>query len=501
MNLRRHGLFLSQLFVIAVLVLFTQVHVSSQLALIVLCASLIGLWVAGAIVAPVSLVLSAFALSGTVGILGHQHIDGIPFSVNGILVANLGAISALTVVLHYRQLFKTPRQLRQWVFDSAPFLLFLLWAIIRLPATPSFERATSDILIWGAVFGVYMLARAYWITHPQQRAEGDNFFVYTALFLMATVLIDALLGNIHINFTSSASPLGIHTISGARSMPPFLALIMTPMLVQLRFNRWKTRLIQGLAIGMVLLLGAWVYFSLARITLTGLLGVVVPLTLLRPRGIWKAGAAMAVASIATVVLILSPLYPRPTMVKLDAIVTAEEADDSSNGNSEIRVHVNTDALRGLTFGRSNTWEYLLTELRHDPTALIFGFGPGASYITVKAVNPGFDHPHNDYLRIFFDLGLIGLLIFLGSWAYKTLRLWLNWLHFEVDSPVATRNFVALVATINVFVGFLTDNFLVYFFMMGMLALIHARADAAIVNREATAQTTQHPIPAASEYSA
>jgi len=53
---------------------------------------------------------------------------------------------------------------------------------------------------------------------------------------------------------------------------------------------------------------------------------------------------------------------------------------------------------------------------------VLGAGVGSSIPFVKAIWDGVSHPHNDYLRIGFELGLVGLAIFLVAIAVQLVDL-------------------------------------------------------------------------------
>src|SRR5690606_22567753 len=103
-------------------------------------------------------------------------------------------------------------------------------------------------------------------------------------------------------------------------------------------------------------------------------------------------------------------------VELDNVITIESQNDTEpgatndtagSGKTSLQVQVNSDAIRTLSFGRSSAWQYLINEgLRNNP---IVGVGTGASRSYVPTEFSGLDHPHNDFIRAFFDLGVIGLL--------------------------------------------------------------------------------------------
>jgi O-antigen ligase len=63
----------------------------------------------------------------------------------------------------------------------------------------------------------------------------------------------------------------------------------------------------------------------------------------------------------------------------------------------------------FTTGRSRLWDLLIEEIKIKP---IWGHGPNASEEFVLSVSWGtLTHPHNDWLRLLYDYGLIGACIF------------------------------------------------------------------------------------------
>lgn len=74
-----------------------------------------------------------------------------------------------------------------------------------------------------------------------------------------------------------------------------------------------------------------------------------------------------------------------------------------------------------TAGRSDAWPPILREAKKRP---IFGHGVGSSVPFVKRVWPGMDKPHNDYLRVFYEGGGVGLALFLAALLWQLTELWL-----------------------------------------------------------------------------
>lgn len=68
--------------------------------------------------------------------------------------------------------------------------------------------------------------------------------------------------------------------------------------------------------------------------------------------------------------------------------------------------VSADNLR--TSGRFLVWPVLVDGIIQEP---LFGHGWNASQIDLRPEFPEFDHPHNEWLRILYDLGIVGLIAF------------------------------------------------------------------------------------------
>jgi hypothetical protein len=73
-------------------------------------------------------------------------------------------------------------------------------------------------------------------------------------------------------------------------------------------------------------------------------------------------------------------------------------------------------------GRFETWPLIWHEAREH---LVLGHGVGESRGYVAQVWPGTDKPHNDYLRIIFEQGIVGIALFVGVavaqiWALRQL---------------------------------------------------------------------------------
>ncbi|BAU44001.1 O-antigen ligase family protein [Leptolyngbya sp. O-77] len=146
------------------------------------------------------------------------------------------------------------------------------------------------------------------------------------------------------------------------------------------------------------------------------------------------------------------------------VTPVRERFTSQGDNAEILgIKVNTS-------GRAEFWEPVYASTMESP---LLGKGPGSVAEVVLAVNDTTGgHPHNDYLRIFHDFGIIGLLLWLMGYfglLIKTLRSWLD--SDKRNDRSAHIHLSAFLALLAVALAMLTDNIIVYIFTMVPLGVL------------------------------
>lgn len=120
-------------------------------------------------------------------------------------------------------------------------------------------------------------------------------------------------------------------------------------------------------------------------------------------------------------------------------------------------------------GRTEIWERTMESYRESPWV---GQGLGSASRVVEAQFPGLGHPHNDYLRILHDVGLVGLVIWFACQFVLVglvARAW--WKADKVRDVEARIHLTALLSLIAVSITMLTDNIVVYAFYMLPLGVI------------------------------
>ena len=114
-----------------------------------------------------------------------------------------------------------------------------------------------------------------------------------------------------------------------------------------------------------------------------------------------------------------------------------------------------------TMGRNKMWDLMLS----DPDMWMLGHGSGAAAQLIYE-HLGLVHPHNDYLRFYFDFGIIGLILFLVGYLTLATGIFRN--ARRTDHPLHWAAFIAMTG-----VGLLsvTDNCFVYGYVMAPLGSV------------------------------
>lgn len=119
----------------------------------------------------------------------------------------------------------------------------------------------------------------------------------------------------------------------------------------------------------------------------------------------------------------------------------------------------------LTQGRSAVWPAIFD---HASQRAFLGHGPGtaSAYAYYVSQNSRFEHPHNEYLRVFHNYGLVGLLAFLGF--YLVILVYVRSLVGFAREPSMQLWLHALAAsTLASLLLFVTDNIGLYVFVMSI----------------------------------
>lgn len=370
-----------------------------------------------------------------------------PTSLAGILT---GAIAGLSLVLFPWLLVLRERRAAsghtawtRWL--PLTWWLFLLWAALSLLRLFTVDGA-QNIAVWFCFSFVACAGTLTanpeaiaWLLRQIPRAAWITTAVYTA-----TVIIDGL---------------GTNLIFGARAYA-WTALIFIAVMVA---APQKTK-------GSILLPAVLVFaigLTLSRTALALSLILLVGMVMRGKKGGRAVKASMILGGAAyagwTLINTYEPLRQR-----------FFEGDDA--------LRIGDVALN--TSGRIAFWEKVWDSAMIDP---FLGRGLGSS-VTVTSryyASYGTTQPHNDYLRLLHDLGWIGAILFtvallaiLGG-AISRARL--------SEDPVSRQIHVAVILVMGVILtGMITDNLIVYPFIMIPIAYLIGLSTAAVKMQDSEA---------------
>ncbi len=194
--------------------------------------------------------------------------------------------------------------------------------------------------------------------------------------------------------------------------------------------------------------------TLSRTTVVVMLGLIVLSAWGRPLR-WYVGVALSVALVATLALQYEPFRDR---------VLGTEDGGGGGGGPAVSIRGTGQGAELVIAGVSLTGRGLvwLQTARHGAEAPVLGHGTGSAvhFLETVIAAEGVIHPHNDYLRVFHDLGLVGLAVFLV--ALWILARHLHRLHRDAPDTRARERALAGGLALAAYLGaVMFDNALVY----------------------------------------
>ena len=357
-------------------------------------------------------------------------------------VSGMGALTAVEAVLVLGAALLAARYPRRLLGRLLPFALLMLWAVLRsILAPPTFEGAQNAIvyLLFG---GGALLAGTLAARDPAgmsaRLGRGIGWIHWIALAVLAANL--ALWG----------LPRGGNWVVGPRS----LALVG---LIPLNWHlaRWSAGRGRSLWIA-----GLWFAAIVATTS--------------------RTASAIALVSLAVVIALQAPRRPRRAAAGLSALAAGLALGAALvafappfharffRGDTSLQVAgyaVNAS-------GRVAFWRLMVQSASEAP---LVGHGLGSSQGVMAAEffeSDNIRHPHNDYLRLWHDLGAVGLGLLLWAlllWAAVFARAWRR--GERTGDPARVVHLTALLVLLELMLAMVTDNVLIYPFFMGAAGVI------------------------------
>lgn len=352
----------------------------------------------------VAFIFTAVALSGAVNIFRVASV-----SYTAVVAAITGVVD-LTLVLHYNRVPRSAARV------AAPFLAFLAWMFGTLIINGTTRQGVQFLTVEIAFVSALLLAStAHLVT-------GGHLDIVVARCIRFTTVV--LIG---------LETLGAKQFGGGRGGVMVSLLCLSWFLAEFRLgNRrsgwWSLATLLGIGISLsrTAIIAGLVLFALTMLLVPG------------KRRIRNAAlCVLVVAAGAWAVTSWAPLRDRFTQGDLSASVAG--------------IKINTE-------GRTQVWDVLWAGVQNEP---LIGHGPGSASALSVSLDPAFDNPHNDYLRLLYDFGIVGLVLF--AWFATRITRLLR--HVRKRSSDFIPAAAGLNAGLAILILMATDNPLDYAFVM------------------------------------
>ena len=387
-------------------------------------------------------IILSSAFAGILEIFDSFNLGTTELSISGIRWILTGGIILVIMTIASSKV----RLLKQHI----PFLLFAIWVTFRWGISSHNANGLKDILfyslpslIWIYTIFVLVLSKNKELLFKKL----ETLLLYCALVPLFLYVILIPIGLIHL---SKNGPDGLF---GPRAVTTFLLIILSLSLANWKYavSRKQKRL--GIFISLVTF--SLILFTLSRMTtITGL--VLIALFRLKSPKFTKVFIG------GTLGMVLAGLI-------LLGIPSFRERLFFSTPRNINEVFSSFD-----TQGRGNYWTVTYAHAIQSPW---IGWGPGTARILIA--NTYYQgrfseyHPHNEYLQVFHDTGIIGLLLVLSAWIPIQLSYWKKWLVADLSKNLmlAKWNMAATLSILVVLMNSLVDNTLHYTFVLGPVFII------------------------------
>lgn len=357
----------------------------------------------------------------------------------------------LTFVLGGILLVLLPRTGQKWPAPFRWYAAFVAVAAVGVLRGPDLFYGVKNAIQYAAplIVGLVVLRTA----RVPERIVALRGSLWVALVLSAIVAVASLPW-----LTLTGEFTGVGAALGTRTT----AIFLIPMYA-LALAAWRVR---GTGYALI----ALAVFAMMVLTLSRTV-TAVALVLLAVALMWDAGwpararAVALVVLLATLALSFAPLRERMLGGRQALTSMAQPTVEVSGEGRDAGLEFGNIALSGRGVLWLQTW-------RHAVQAPIAGHGTGSSEYFLDTRQFVASHPHNDYLRVFHDAGVIGLGVMLAM-AVAGLAALRRLQRSSVSLLGRELSFAAFLSWLAYLMIAVTDNIFVYvsFFTQNLFLLI------------------------------
>lgn len=311
-----------------------------------------------------------------------------------------------------------------------PLVLWLIWtAVVTLAnyGLPDDTIVHPATMYLGLVGGMWLMAQKSTVSTPDLLLKWAILAGWTLVVLFGVQIVQH----------------GFEPTGGLISRRAFG---LTAMIAVAYLSAYWGRLSTSQRI-LVAILGVEIGFSGSRTALFVSALAFTLAAIAHNRGQWRVLILRAVLALGTLYALITYWGP------------LRDRFETGDGGSFGGVQINTS-------GREYFWQNLLNYYREHP---LFGGGMGQAERVMVQYTPNINQPHNDYLRILVDSGLVGLILFVIGMLLLIRRLWT--LAFRTDTEHRELHVASLLVLGAFLISAYTDNPIVYPFVVYPMAAI------------------------------
>jgi O-antigen ligase len=397
---------------------------------------------------PIFLLYFVIVTSALSGLL--RVFDSLRFGVGGVSLSGLRwafvfSLATGLLLINIRAA-RIPRVL-------VPLAILVAWAAVRFALTPLGTPGAKDVIFYAlpVVLGVYTL----FVVNSTRGAAAPK--IETALLSSVAIPIAVYVVLIVIGLVEFTET-GPRGLVGPRAVALYLLIVLALALAKVRHAGSSNERTAAVAITIVAL--ATILLTLSRTASVVALGLVVV-----SRANPQLPTRLVLRGIGIVVITVLLIWNVPAF-RERSFHRVEEGLIESVG------HFNT-------MGRASMWPIVFGNALLSP---VIGQAPGSARLALVRLRPRGDeeehHPHNEYIQVFHDLGIIGLAMLLWAWTALVRRMWRSWSSATTSGNHrrAKWNLAGVLAAGVILLTSITDNTLHYSFVMGPAFMIMMTAE-------------------------
>ncbi|MCB2213189.1 O-antigen ligase family protein [bacterium] len=382
--------------------------------------------------------------------IGNMNVGGTTMSTSGMRWALITFIAGVINLYYFRN---KGIQRKYWLY-----MVFLAYGVVIYIVKGSAGTGDKDLVWYALPMIIGMFTYNYFLNADLKRFEHNDWLIRNNVFIVMWMF--------GWFFATGGLVMTANGPDGdvvARTVALFTSTILPIPLARWRYHPDPKQRRIGLVYSLLFL--GTVFITLSRMALgTGMMLVVISRN--RPRHFMRLVTAVLVGGTLIVSLFVAVPAFRARMFK----------------NGRLPQNMTEFLITFDSSGRfSKLWPHTVASAMDSP---IFGQGPGTARrnigeaMTAQKVQQEYP-PHNEYLQVWHDFGVVGAGILLIFYVYLTLQLWFRW-KFHDDRGNYVQAYWSMAGFLSIFLiafSSLTANTLHYPFVMAMAFMIMGMSDA------------------------